>query len=133
MTSIGDVVMTKEEEKPRPIWATDDMKTTLAIIRTIEAEKRTHLAELRTGIGILAIPLSLLTILIATERYYDPADVIVFIIALIAGAIMMATLGGILVYRSFRHLQAAERAKTTTCADAECLDRDYPLTADAQK
>ncbi|TFF96793.1 hypothetical protein EU546_00650 [Candidatus Thorarchaeota archaeon] len=125
--------MREKEEKVQPNWKTDDMKTTLAVIRTIEAEKRTHLAELRTGIGILVIPLSLLTILIATERYYDPADVIVFIIALIAGAILMAVLGITLVYRSFQKLQNAEHAKTTTCADAECLARDFPLTADAQK
>ena len=45
---------------------TKDMSTLLALIRTIDAEKRTHLAELRTGIGILAIPMALVTILIAT-------------------------------------------------------------------
>lgn len=125
--------MTKEDEKNHAVWATDDMMTKLAVIRTIEAEKRTYLAELRTGIGVLAIPLSLLTILIATQRYYDPAEVIVFIIALLAGAILMSILGTTLVYRSFNRLRTAENDKKTASMNIIWPMREYPLTADAHK
>jgi uncharacterized membrane protein YidH (DUF202 family) len=76
--------------------------TRLAIIRTIEAEKRTHLAELRTGIGILTIPMSLLTILIATSRYYIFEDVLLFIVGLSFGIIALAFIGAFLVYRALK-------------------------------
>ncbi len=125
--------MTEEEEKNHAVWGTGDMMTKLAVIRTIEAEKRTYLAELRTGIGVLAVPLSLLTILIATQRYYDPAEVIVFIIALVAGAILMSILGATLVYRSFNRLRTAEHDKKTVSMNTAWSMRDYPLTADAHK
>ena len=76
--------------------------TRLAIIRTIEAEKRTHLAELRTGIGILTIPMSLLTILIATSRYYIFEDVLLFIVGLSFGIIALSFIGAFLVYRALK-------------------------------
>ena len=82
----------------------EDMSITtrLAIIRTIEAEKRTHLAELRTGIGILTIPMSLLTILIATSRYYIFEDVLLFIVSLSVGIIALSFIGAFLVYRALK-------------------------------
>jgi uncharacterized membrane protein YidH (DUF202 family) len=82
-----------------------DLKMTLAVIRTIEAEKRTHLAELRTGIGILTIPFSLTTILIATSDYYEIADVLVLIIGLIIGILVLTVIGGYLVVRSLQRIR----------------------------
>ena len=78
------------------------INTRLALIRTIEAEKRTHLAELRTGIGILTIPMSLLTILIATSQYYNISDVFSFIIGLTFGILVLSFVGGYLVYRALK-------------------------------
>lgn len=37
----------------------------------ILAEKRTHLAMLRTGIAIMALPMSIVSFLIVTSRYYS--------------------------------------------------------------
>ena len=40
-------------------------------IQVLLAEKRTALASLRTGIAVFALPLSVLSVLIATSRYYN--------------------------------------------------------------
>ena len=102
-----------------------NLRTTLAIIRTIEAEKRTYLAELRTGIGILTIPLSLMTILIATSNYYDVNAVLSFIVALIMGIAALVIVGGYLVFRSFVRIKQSERLRKETCLDTESIIRDY--------
>ncbi|MGY5862953.1 MAG: hypothetical protein RTU09_11335 [Candidatus Thorarchaeota archaeon] len=102
-----------------------NLRTTLAIIRTIEAEKRTYLAELRTGIGILTIPLSLMTILIATSNYYDVNAVLSFIIALIIGITALVIVGGYLVSRSLVRIRRNERLRDETCLDTENIIKDY--------
>ena len=43
----------------------------LGEIQVLLAEKRTALSSLRTGIAIFALPLSVLSVLIATSRYYN--------------------------------------------------------------
>jgi hypothetical protein len=40
-------------------------------IQVLLAEKRTALASLRTGIAVFALPFSVLSVLIATSRYYS--------------------------------------------------------------
>ncbi len=101
-----------------------DLKIALALIRTIEAEKRTHLAELRTGIGILTIPMSLLTILIATSNYYSIDTAFSFIIGLVIGIIALSLIGGYLVIRSLQKLRATEELRHS-CKDVACLLEDY--------
>jgi uncharacterized membrane protein YidH (DUF202 family) len=105
-----------------------DIRTSLAIIRTIEAEKRTYFAELRTGIGILTIPMSLLTILIATSNYYDPSSVISYIIALVVGIIGLSLVGTYLVTRALRGIRANERLRKETNIDAHSLIRNHQLS-----
>ncbi|MHA1962327.1 MAG: hypothetical protein ACW99U_19150 [Candidatus Thorarchaeota archaeon] len=102
-----------------------DIRITLAIIRTIEAEKRTHFAELRTGIGILTIPMSLLTILIATSNYYDPVSVMSYIVALVAGIIGLSLVGTFLVVRALQGLRANERLRKETSIDTDTLVRNH--------
>ncbi len=119
MTDIQDITEMQLPEQP------PSLRTTLAIIRTIEAEKRTYLAELRTGIGILTIPLSLMTILIATSNYYDVNAVLSFIVALIIGIAALVIVGGYLVVRSFVRIKRSERLRKETCLDTECIIRDY--------
>lgn len=97
----------------------DGLRTTLAVIRTIEAEKRTHLSELRTGIGILTIPMSLLTILIATSNYYTYEDVLGFIIGLTIGVICLSVVGGYLVVDALRRIRKSGQLRKETCTDTE--------------
>ncbi|MFW9917989.1 MAG: hypothetical protein ACFFED_00150 [Candidatus Thorarchaeota archaeon] len=104
-----------------------DLSTTLAVIRTIEAEKRTHLAELRTGIGILTIPMSLLTILIATSEYYMVDQVLSFIVGLVLGIIGLSLVGGYLVIDALGDLRRNAALRRDACVDTECLLRDNGL------
>lgn len=91
----------------------------MAFIRTIDAEKRTHLAELRTGIGILTVPLSLLTILIATSNYYSVEQVFGYIFGLVIGIIILFFVGGYLVLSSLRRIRSDNRLRL------KCDDLSY--------
>lgn len=51
-------------------------------IQLILAEKRTSLSVMRTGIAILALPLSVMSVLVATSRLYDAPSVLHFLIPL---------------------------------------------------
>jgi len=88
-----------------------NLRTSLAFIRTIDAEKRTHLAELRTGIGILTIPMSLLTILIATSSYYSISEVLPIITGLVIGIVILLLIGAHLVFSSLRNIRGDNRLR----------------------
>lgn len=69
-------------------------------VQLILAEKRTSLAAMRTGIAVFALPLSVLSVLIATSRYYDMIHVIHLLIPVLAVSGAMALLGSYLIIRS---------------------------------
>ena len=54
-------------------------------IQVLLAEKRTALASLRTGIAVFALPLSVLSALIATSRYYSMEKVMPLLLPLTFG------------------------------------------------
>ena len=101
-----------------------NLRTSLAFIRTIDAEKRTHLAELRTGIGILTIPMSLLTILIATSNYYSVNLVLGYMAGFILGIALLFVVGGYLVFSSLRKIRGDDRLRMG-CDDLSCLVADF--------
>ena len=86
--------MTTEEYEIDEHTEQSNIRTSLAFIRTIDAEKRTHLAELRTGIGIVTIALSLLAILIAITEIYSVSEVMGFAGVLITGIVFLFLIGG---------------------------------------
>jgi uncharacterized membrane protein YkgB len=69
-------------------------------VKLLLAEKRTSLAAMRTGIAVFVLPLSVLSVLIATSRLYNVFHVLHWLIPLmlICGALVL--LGGYLVVRS---------------------------------
>ncbi|MCP4200057.1 MAG: hypothetical protein GY762_23190 [Proteobacteria bacterium] len=69
-------------------------------VQLVLAEKRTSLAQLRTGITVFAFPLSVLSVLIATSKYYEVKDILGLFIALMVLCIGLAVLGTYLVQRS---------------------------------
>jgi len=101
-----------------------NLRTSLAFIRTIDAEKRTHLAELRTGIGILTIPMSLLTILIATSNYYSIDEVLSLITGLVIGIVILLIIGGYLVITAFSRLRGDNRLRAA-CDDLSYLVAEF--------
>src|SRR6201984_3817150 len=71
-------------------------------IQVLLAEKRTALASLRTGIAVFALPLSVLSALIATSRYYSIEKVMPLLLPLMLLNLGLVVLGTWLVFRSIR-------------------------------
>src|SRR3979411_2892451 len=76
----------------------------LGEIQVLLAEKRTSLSSLRTGIAIFALPLSVLSVLIATSHYYSFEKVMPLLAPLLLLNLGLVVLGTWLIYRSIRHL-----------------------------
>jgi hypothetical protein len=69
-------------------------------VQLILAEKRTSLATLRTGIAVFALPLSVISILIATSKYYDFFRIIYLLAPLAAMNLALIALGSSLIFRA---------------------------------
>jgi uncharacterized membrane protein YidH (DUF202 family) len=77
-------------------------------IQVLLAEKRTALASLRTGIAVFALPLSVLSALIATSRYYRIEKVIPLLAPLMLLNLGLVVLGTWLVFRSIHRIRHFE-------------------------
>jgi uncharacterized membrane protein YidH (DUF202 family) len=95
-------------------------------VQLLLAEKRTSLAVLRTGIAIFAIPLSVLSVLIATSKYYDFFHVLNFLIPLLILNMFLVVLGFYLIIRSLRRMKHHDHLmaeiKKNNSAIAEFID-----------
>ncbi len=74
-------------------------------IQLLLAEKRTSLATLRTGIAVFVLPLSVLTILISTSKYYNVWDVSPFLFSIISICIFLVGLAIYLIFRAMRKIR----------------------------
>ena len=95
-------------------------------IQLILAEKRTSLSVMRTGIAVLALPLSVMSVLIATSKFYDIFHVLHFLIPLGALNLALIALGIYLITRSIvrmRHYdQLIHKIKLKNSFIAEFID-----------
>jgi uncharacterized membrane protein YidH (DUF202 family) len=73
------------------------------------AEKRTALAVLRTGIALIALPMSIMSFLIATSRYYEVVKVLHLLIPLGILCLLLGGFGGMLVFSSLKRMQRYDR------------------------
>jgi uncharacterized membrane protein YidH (DUF202 family) len=78
-------------------------------IQVLLAEKRTALASLRTGIAVFALPLSVLSALIATSRYYSLDKVLPLLLPLMFLNLGLVVLGTWLVFRSIHRIRHFEQ------------------------
>ena len=69
-------------------------------IQLILAEKRTSLAIMRTGIGVITLPLSVVTVLIATSRNYDFLEAYHLLVPLLTMCAGLVVLAVYLIHRS---------------------------------
>ena len=69
-------------------------------VQLLLAEKRTSLAAMRTGIAVIALPLTVVSVLIATSKYYDVLHVLHFLIPLVTLNLVMIVFGAYLIIRS---------------------------------
>ena len=76
----------------------------LGEIQVLLSEKRTSLAGLRTGIAVFALPLSVLSVLIATSRYYNMGHVLPLLVPLLVLNLGLVVLGSWLIFHSIQRL-----------------------------
>ncbi|MEH0021642.1 MAG: hypothetical protein V6Z89_18445 [Desulfobacter sp.] len=73
------------------------------------AEKRTALAILRTGIAVIALPMSITSFLIAFSKHYDVFSVLHFLIPLSLMNVTLGAFGIYLIYASVRRMHHYDR------------------------
>ena len=73
------------------------------------AEKRTSLSYLRTGVTVFALPLTVLSFLIATSKYYDIIHVMYLLVPLVAVCVLLALLGAFMIIRAILRIHAHDR------------------------
>jgi len=87
----------------------------------ILAEKRTSLSVMRTGIAVLAIPLGVTSLLIATSRYYDLLHVMHLMVPLMVLNSVLVVLGIYLIVRAFRRLHHQDRMMREIKRSHSCI------------
>jgi hypothetical protein len=78
-------------------------------VQLLLAEKRTSLSALRTGIAVFVLPLSVLSVLIATSKSYDLHKVLVWLVPLLLLTVGLVALGIYLITRSVIRIQHYDR------------------------
>lgn len=81
-------------------------------VQLLLSEKRTALSTLRTGIAIFAFPLSVLSVLIATSKAYQPAEVMQWLLPLLLLNLGLVALAVYLVVTAIRHIRHYDRLIT---------------------
>jgi hypothetical protein len=81
----------------------------LGEIQVLLSEKRTALSIMRTGIAVFALPLSVLSVLIATSRYYSIGKVMPLLMPLLLLNLGLVVLGTWLVFHSIGRLHHYDR------------------------
>ena len=81
----------------------------LGEIQVLLSEKRTALSSMRTGIAIFALPLSVLSVLIATSHYYNFGKVMPLLAPLLLLNLGLVVLGSWLIYHAICRLHHYDR------------------------
>jgi uncharacterized membrane protein YidH (DUF202 family) len=82
-------------------------------VQLLLAEKRTSLAVMRTGLTVFVLPLSVLSVLVATSKYYDLSLVMHFLLPLLALCLALIILGSYLIIRAVIRLHNHDRHIST--------------------
>jgi len=89
-------------------------------VQLLLAEKRTSLSVTRTGIAVLALPLGVLSLLVATSRYYSVAEASALFLALVILCVGLVILGAYLVVHSLHRIRHIDEM-------VQDLRRGHPL------
>ena len=90
--------------------ATDhDLDSDVSKMQLPLAEKRTALSVMRTGIMLFSLPLSVITLLVATSRYYDVATTLHLLLPLLSLCVLLMCLAVFLVARSVWRMTRLDR------------------------
>jgi hypothetical protein len=74
----------------------------------ILSEKRTALSVMRTGIAVFALPISALSVLVATSRFYTISSVIHWLIPLLLLNAGLVSLGVFLIARALKRIHGLD-------------------------
>lgn len=89
---------------------TDKLDSTIINeVQLLLAEKRTSLAAIRTGIAVLALPLSIFSVLIATSKFYDVLHVMSLLVPLGIFNLAMLVFGVYLILHALLRLRRYDR------------------------
>lgn len=86
-----------------------DHKLVMSEVQLLLAEKRTSFALLRTGVTVGLVPLSIVSLLIATSRLWNVWDVWWLLIPLALVLALLMGLGGYLILHALHHLAHSDR------------------------
>jgi uncharacterized membrane protein YidH (DUF202 family) len=78
-------------------------------VQVILSEKRTSLSMLRTGIAVFALPLSVLSVLVATSAYYTVSEAASFLYPLLALSVVLVLLGVYLIAHAILQIRRYDR------------------------
>ena len=105
---------------------TEVLSVRIAEVQLLLAEKRTALSTLRAGIAVFALPLSVLSVLVATSKHYQPTHVLQFLVPLLLLNLGLVVLGCYLISHSILRIRHYDRTikalKLKHSAIAEFLD-----------
>ena len=87
----------------------EDTSLALNEVQLILAEKRTALSALRTGITVFVLPLSVLSVLVATSRYYTIAEVTHLLLPLLFICAGLVFLGSYLIVHAILRIHRYDR------------------------
>ena len=74
-------------------------------IELLLAEKRTAFSAMRTGIAVFALPLTVLSFLVATSRHYEALRVLEYLVPLLLLNVALVALGCYLIVQSIRRVR----------------------------
>jgi uncharacterized membrane protein YidH (DUF202 family) len=113
--------MTAEAPKRRLEEAAEE-SVLIGGIQLILAEKRTSLSVMRTGIAVLALPLGVFSLLVATSRYWSASEVVHLLLGVLVLCLGLVLLGTYLMIHSFLRIRRFE-------AEIRQLRREHPVLA----
>jgi hypothetical protein len=95
-------------------------------VQLLLSEKRTSLSAMRTGIAVFVLPLSVLSILIATSKSYEIHEVLVWLVPLALLNLGLIVLGVYLItramFRIWHYDRLIDKLKSKYSRLAELLD-----------
>ena len=104
-----DTLKFNQEEKLQGSFDHDLDNIIINEIQLLLAEKRTSLATLRTGIAVFVLPLSVLSVLIATSKYYDIIHVMHLLLPLLGLCAALIALGAYLIIHAIIRIRHQDR------------------------
>ncbi len=94
--------MTEGSSQTTPAMAINEVQLLLA-------EKRTALAVLRTGVALVALPMSIISFLIATSKYYVTLQVLHLLLPLGLLCLILGGFGGYMIFSSMKRMRRYDR------------------------